>query len=75
MENDPAKEYYAAYEKDVTMKNDVDSCSMKDLFRFADRKDVVLMVFGTLFSFGIGGVLVLYGLPIGNLVEAFDPNA
>lgn len=74
MENDPAKEYYAAYERDVTMKNDVDSCTLKDLFRFADRKDVILMVIGTALSLANGVSLLFYAIPFGNLVDAFVPG-
>lgn len=74
MENDPAKEYYAAYEKDVTMKDDVESCSIKDLFRFADRKDLILIILGTILAFANGASLIVYAIPFGNLVEAFAPK-
>lgn len=56
------------------MKNDVEPCSLKELFRFADRKDVLLMVIGTILSLANGVSLLFYAIPFGNLVDAFAPN-
>ena len=56
------------------MKKDVEPCTFKELFRFADRKDVILMIIGTIFSLANGVSLIFYALPFGQLVDAFAPN-
>lgn len=56
------------------MKKDVKPCTLKELFRFADRKDVILMIIGTIFSLANGVSLIFYALPFGQLVDAFAPN-
>jgi hypothetical protein len=42
------------------MKIDVPASSIIELFRYADKYDIVLMVIGTLFSLGNGVSLMFY---------------
>lgn len=56
------------------MHTDVPACTIKELFRFADVYDIILMVIGTLFSLGNGVSVLFYAEPFGKLVNAFAPG-
>ena len=56
------------------MKTNVEPAKFQDLFRFADRIDIGLMIFGSICSIGVGSVLILYANPLGQLVDAFAAN-
>ena len=50
------------------MKKDVEACSIRELFRFADTKDYILILIGTIFSLANGVSIIFYALPFGQLV-------
>lgn len=56
------------------MQKEVEPATIRELFRFADRKDFILMLIGTIFSLANGVSLIFYAQPFGQLVEAFAPN-
>jgi hypothetical protein len=74
MDSNNPEQYYQAYNEDPTIRRDVEPAEFKDLFRFADRIDIVLIVVGSLFSIGAGTALILYAQPLGELVDAFASN-
>jgi ATP-binding cassette subfamily B (MDR/TAP) protein 1 len=54
------------------MKDQVEPAGFMDLFRFADKIDIALMVLGTALALGSGVSLIFYAIPFGNLVKAFS---
>ena len=54
------------------MKDQVEPAGFMDLFRFADKIDIGLMVLGTVLALGSGVSLIFYAIPFGNLVKAFS---
>lgn len=54
------------------MKDQVEPAGFMDLFRFADKIDIGLMVLGTALALGSGVSLIFYAIPFGNLVKAFS---
>ena len=56
------------------MKSKVEPAKFQELFRFADRIDIGLMIFGSICAIGVGSVLILYANPLGQLVDAFAAN-
>jgi ABC-type multidrug transport system fused ATPase/permease subunit len=56
------------------MKNITEPAPFEELFRFADRIDKAVMIFGCLCAMGVGTVLILYAQPLGQLIDAFANN-
>lgn len=54
------------------MKDTVEPAGFTDLFRFADKIDIILMIVGTGLALGSGVSLIFYAIPFGNLVKAFS---
>ena len=61
-----------SYEDDESLKDEVKPVGYFDLFKFADRIDIILMIIGLLFSLGNGVSIVFYSIPFGKLVDAFS---
>lgn len=60
------------YEEDESLKDDVKPVGYFELFKFADKLDIFLMVIGMIFSLGNGVSIIFYSIPFGQLVDAFS---
>ena len=52
----------------------MEPCSFKDLIRFADKWDRLLMVLGSIFSIANGFSMIFYARPLKDLINAYKPN-
>ena len=60
------------YDREIDPK-DIKPCSYKDLLRFSDKFDKILMLFGSIFSVMNGISIIFYAAPLGDLINAFNP--
>lgn len=56
------------------MLKDTPPCSFFELFAFADRCDMVLMLIGAMFALGNGLTIIFYSQPLSDLANTFAPN-
>ena len=61
-------------EKEVDLKQ-IGPCTYKDLLKFSDRYDKVLMFLGSIFSVTNGLSIIFYAAPLKDLIKAFNPAA
>ena len=60
--------------EDELDEKDVQPCRFRDLIRFADRYDKVLMILGSIFSITNGCSLIFYAKPLKDLINAYKPS-